>query len=319
MSKQQAWIGFWILALIWGSSYFFIRIAVRELAPFELVFIRTGIAAVGLNIVLLVTGKRWPRDRQGLGLLVFLGIVNTVLPFALISWSEQHVESGLASVLQATTALFTLVVAHFALADDRITVRKIIGVALGLIGVTILSSKTWAEGATISGEFGGVLAMIAASICYALGGTFARKWSRPTLEPIVVATGAMTIAAVATGLITYIGPYFGGPAPTPLVEMSTDVWQSALILGVLNTLLAYTVFYSVLKVLGPSRMSMITYVLPVVGIALGAMFLNEVVDERLLIGAVFILGGIAVVNLGGMMRERVMGVLKPQIVKTESR
>jgi drug/metabolite transporter (DMT)-like permease len=318
MSKQQAWIGFWILALIWGSSYFFIRIAVRELEPFELVFIRTGIAAVGLNIVLLFTGRRWPRDRQGLGLLVFLGIVNTVLPFALISWSEQHVESGLASVLQATTALFTLVIAHFALSDDKINLRKIIGVVLGLIGVVVLSSKTWAEGTAISGEFGGVLAMIVASICYALGGTFARKWSRPSLDPIVIATGAMTIAAIATGIITYIGPYFGGFVPTPFTKMSADVWQSALILGVLNTLLAYTVFYSVLKVLGPSRMSMITYALPVVGVALGALFLNEVVDERLLIGALFILGGIAVVNLGGMVRERVMGFFQPEVAKAEN-
>jgi len=99
MTTKQAWISFWILALIWGSSYLFIRIGVEQLPPFQLVFIRTAIAAVGLNLVVYGRGKRLPTDWHGWGDLLFLGIVNTVFPFALITWGETRIESGLASVL----------------------------------------------------------------------------------------------------------------------------------------------------------------------------------------------------------------------------
>ena len=116
MTTKQAWGAFWLLALIWGSSFLFIRIGVEQLPPFQLVFIRTGIAAIGLNIVVYWRGKRLPTDWRSAGNLLFLGAVNTVLPFALITWGETRIESGLASVLQGTAALFTLVIAHFAFA-----------------------------------------------------------------------------------------------------------------------------------------------------------------------------------------------------------
>ena len=106
MTNKQAWIGFWVLALIWGASYLFIRIGVTQIPPFQLVFIRTGIAAIGLNVVVYARGKRLPTDWRSISDLLFLGIVNTVFPFALITWGETHIESNLASILQGTTVLF---------------------------------------------------------------------------------------------------------------------------------------------------------------------------------------------------------------------
>src|SRR3954464_2150570 len=113
VTRQRAWIGFWVLAVIWGSSFLFIRIAVEQLSTFQLVFIRTGIAAVGLNIVVYLRGKRLPTDRAGVRDVVILGVVNTVIPFALITWGEKSIESGLAARLQATPAFFTLIIRHF--------------------------------------------------------------------------------------------------------------------------------------------------------------------------------------------------------------
>jgi len=174
-----------------GSSFLFIRIGVERIPPFQLVFIRTRIAAIGLNAVVLLRGKRLPTDWRGIRDLLFLGIVNTVFPFALITWGETHSESGLAAVLQGTAALFTLVVAHFALADERITLRKIAGLVIGFLGMVVLASRS-------------------------TGSTYSRKAIQNRLQPIVVAAGAMTVASIVTGIITYAMPAFGGPSPIQL-------------------------------------------------------------------------------------------------------
>ena len=245
MTNKQAWAGFCILALIWGSSFLFIRIGVEQLPPFQLVFIRTAIAAVGLNVVVLLRGKRLPTDRRGIGDLLFLGIVNTVFPFALITWGETHIESGLAAVLQGTAALFTLVVAHFAFADERITLRKIAGLLIGFLGVVVLASRS--TGGAVSNADAtlhllGQLAIVVASVCYAFGGAYSRKAIQKRLDPIVVAAGAMTVAAIATGIITYALPLAGGPVPVALAQLEPRVLGAILALGLINTFVAYLIF-----------------------------------------------------------------------------
>ena len=317
MTNKQAWIGFCILALIWGSSFLFIRIGVEQIPPFQLVFIRTGIAAIGLNAVVLLRGKRLPTDWHGIRDLLFLGIVNTVFPFALITWGETHIESGLASVLQGTAALFTLVVAHFAFADERITVRKIAGLLIGFLGVVVLASRS--TGGAVSNDDAtlhllGQLAIVVASLCYAIGGSYSRKAIQNRLEPIVVAAGAMTVASIITGVITYAMPLAGGPAPVNMTQLEPRVLGAILTLGLVNTFVAYLIFYSLVKALGAARTSMVTYVIPVVGLVLGAAFLSEQVDVRLLIGAVMILGSIGIVNLNiGSLFKR-STVASPAIV-----
>lgn len=319
MTTKQAWLGFWILALIWGSSYLFIRIGVEQLPPLQLVFIRTGIAALGLNLVIAAQGKRLPTDRRGLGALLFLGVVNTVFPFALITWGEQHIESGLASVLQGTTALFALVIAHFTFADERISWQKVIGLLIGFLGVVVLASRS--EGATVSNQSAslhllGQLAIVGSSLCYAIGGAYSRKAMQNRLEPLVVAAGAMTVAAVITGAMAYLAPVWGGMAPVPLAQLHFNTLGAVLMLGVVNTFVAYLVFYSLIAALGAARTAMITYVLPVVGLLLGAIFLREPVDLRLLVGAVLIIGSIGIVNLQwARWRGRRLAPIAPGTVK----
>jgi drug/metabolite transporter (DMT)-like permease len=300
MTSKQAWGSFWLLALIWGSSFLFIRIGVEQLPPFQLVFARTAIAAVGFHIVIALRGKRIPTDWRSLGDLIFLGILNTVLPFALITWGEIRIESGLASVLQGTAALFTLIVAHFSFADERITIRKLAGLLIGFLGVVVLASRSSEVGlapADSSAHLLGQLAVIGASLCYAVGGTYSRKAMQQRLDPSVVAAGAMSVAAVVSGAIAYTSPLWGGPAPIGFGQLAPNVLGATLALGLVNTFGAYLLFYPLVAALGSARTSMVTYVIPVVGLLLGAIFLRESIDLRLIIGAALIIGGIGIVNL----------------------
>lgn len=296
------WAGFWLVGLIWGSSFLLIRVGVEELAPFQLVFIRTGIAAVGLNIVMLLRGKRYPANLRALLPLIIIGIGNTAVPFALITWGEKSVESGLASVLQASASLFTLVIAHFTFADERITLQKAIGLLLGFVGVIVLASRSWADGQLVTGNFLGQLAIIGASLCYATFTTYSRKVIQNRFEPIVVSAGAMTAAAVVSGVAMLAAPLFGGQPATPLVDLSSEVLNSVLALGLVNTFVAYLFYYWIVQELGAARASMVTYVVPAVGLALGVIFLNELLDLRLIIGAGLIFVAIGVVNVGGLRR-----------------
>ncbi len=300
MTNKQAWIGFGILSLVWGSSYFFIRIGVEQLPPFQLVFIRTAIAAVGLNLVIYARGKRLPTDWPSMRDLLVLGILNTVLPFALITWGEVQIESSLASVLQGTAALFTLVAAHFLFADERITWRKLSGLLIGFAGVVILAGRSGdadLSGTTPRLHLLGQLAVVLASLCYAFGNTYGRKAMQNRLEPIVTAGGALTVAAVVTGIIAYGAPLVGGEPPLGLGELTPRVLGAVMTLGLLNTFVAYLIYYSLIAALGAARTSMVTYVIPVVGILLGTIVLHEQIDLRLLIGAILIVGSIAIVNL----------------------
>ena len=297
MTNQRAWVGFWVLAFIWGSSFLFIRIGVEQLSTFQLVFIRTGIAAVGLNLVVYLRGKRLPTDRAGICDVAILGVVNTVIPFALITWGEKSIESGLAAVLQATAALFTMIVAHFAFADERVTRRTVAGLVVGFAGVVVLASRgTAGDAVAVDGTLRvlGQLAIVVASFCYALGGVYSRKAIQRRLEPIVAAAGAMTVTAVISGVLTYTVPLVGGAAPVALAGLTPHVLGAILTLGVLNTFVAYLIFYATIETLGAARASMVTYVIPAVGLTLGALFLDEPVDLRLLTGAAMIVGSIGI-------------------------
>ncbi len=300
VTQRRAWIGFWILAFVWGSSFLFIRIGVEQLSTFQVVFVRTGIAALGLNLIVHLRGKRLPTDAAGLRDLLVVAIVNTVLPFALITWGEKTVESGLAAVLQGTAALFTMVVAHYAFHDERITARKIGGLVVGFLGLVVLASRSTTgevAGADPASHLLGQLAIVVACFCYALGSNYSRKAIQNRLDPIVLSAGAMTVTAIISGAICYALPLVGGPAPAPWGSLTPRVAGAMLALGLLNTFVAYLIFYSIVSTLGAGRASMVTYVIPAVGLALGALFLNERVDLRLLIGATMIVASIGIVNL----------------------
>ncbi len=287
--KQGAWAAFWLVGLIWGSSFMLIRVGVKEFQPAEVVLIRTFIAAVGLGLVILLRRIPLPTGWRMWRGLVIIGLGNVVAPFLLISWSELSITSGLAAVLQATAALFTLVVAHFMFADERMTPQKIVGLLVGFVGVVVLF------GGEIGGEnsLAGMLGMVAASFCYATFTSYSRRVIQGNVAPIVVAWATMVVAVIATAPLVFLAE--GGL--TPLNTVTADTLWAMLVLGLLNTFVAYLFYYFVVRELGASRASMVTYIVPVVGLVLGAAFLQEPVGEALLLGGCLIFTGIGLVNI----------------------
>lgn len=296
--NARAWTGFWLLGLIWGSSYLFIRISITGsgLFPgdnaggfniFEIVFIRTLIGALGLGAMVFRGRHSLPRDAETIRALVLIGLGNVVLPFLLITWGEQYISSSMAAVLQASTALFGLVIAHFLFADDRITLRKIVGLMTGFGGVVLLFQGN------LGGEqsLAGMAALVAASFCYAAFTSWGRKLIQRDIAPVVVATATMVVGAVVTGPMAL----FHGL--TPLQDFSPDALVAVLTLGLLNTFVGYSIYYFLVRELGVARTTMVTYVFPAVAVGLGALLLKEEISLVLVTGGALIIAGIAIVNL----------------------
>jgi drug/metabolite transporter (DMT)-like permease len=303
VSRKQAWAAFWLVGIIWGSSFLLIRIGVQEFTPVQVVFIRTAIAAIGLNTLLFLRGKRLPTDWRTVRPLIIIGLGNVVAPFLLISTGEQSIDSGIASVLQSTASLFTLVIAHFAFEDERITPQKIAGLITGFIGVVVLASREWKDGQIVMGGLLGQLAIVGASLCYATFTTYGRKVMRQNVEPLVLSTGTLTTAAVVTGIVALVAPLLTHDKPLSLsVERGTLL--AMLLLGFVNTFIAYIFYYSVVKELGAARASMVTYIVPVVGLILGVSVAGEIFDWRLGVGALLIFSGIGLVNLRMFQRSK---------------
>jgi len=296
---MRIWAGFWLVALIWGSSFMLIRVGVEFVHPLHLVFIRTGIAAVGLSLLVIVFRRPIPRDTKTILSLVTIGLINTLLPFLLITWGETHIESSIASVLQATAALFTLVIAHFTFVDERMSPRKVIGLLCGFAGVVVLAARSSQGGVETSSDLQlqGQIAIVLASLCYAGGATFSRTVIQGKVEPVVLSAIAMLTAAIASAILIGIGTAANlMPAHVP-VDLKPDALIAILVLGVVNTFVAYLIFYEIVRTLGAARASMVTYIVPAVGLLLGVVFLNEKLDIYIIMGAGLIFVAIGIVNI----------------------
>lgn len=312
---KRAWIYFWVVSVIWGSSFLFMRVGVEELPAAQMAFTRVGIAAVCMNIVLLLTRRRYPTNRRTLLLLLLLGMVNTGLPFTLLAWGEQTVESGMTGVLQAITPVFAVIIAHFAFADERITPMKILGIAISFGGILVLTSRDMATGSGFGADLSGEIAILVASLCYGIGTNFSRKMLKERApDTIVVAAVTMTGASLITLVLMFALPLLGDRAPVAYTSLSSDVLQIALVLGFVNTFVAYLMFYTVIVDLGAARASMVTYVIPLISVALGALFLQELIDARLVIGSALILIGLVLVNgwLRPLLQRRRFAAKQPR-------
>ena len=293
--KNRDWAAFWTLGLIWGSSFLWIKIAVQDVGPFTLVGWRLLIGLLGLGVVLLVRRPTLPRDRRVLGMLALLGITNTALPFVLISWGEQSIDSAVASILNGTVPLFAMVIAHRSMAEERITASRLGGLLTGFLGVVILMAGEMGPAGVRQGVLGQA-AVLTAAVLYAWSAVFARKnlhGQNPMVQaflPLIVAdlfiwTGAVALEAPA------------------LVPTSSLTWLALLWLGLLGSCVAYLLYFYLLHSIGPTRAAMVTYVFPVVGLVLGVVFLQETVDLSLLLGAALVVVGILIVNGAATVQE----------------
>ena len=282
------WALFVVLGFMWGSSYLFIRIGVDEgLRPLTLVMLRLVFGFAMLAAVVLVARQPLPRSRRIAGHLVVMAVLNIVIPFWLITFGEQTVDSSLASILNATVPLFTIVLAASFLHDEPITVNRLVGLAVGFVGVVLLTSRGLAEMAAGGGV--GELALVLSSVSYAAGNVYARRNFRG-IAPMAVAVSQVGIALVITTILAFAieNPLSATITPTAAFAI---VW-----LGLLGSGMAYLLFFRMLSRWGSTRSSLVAYLLPIWGIVLGVIVLNERIDARVLAGTVLVIGGVALVS-----------------------
>jgi drug/metabolite transporter (DMT)-like permease len=286
--KSKEWVWFVALGMIWGSSFLWIKVAVQEVDPFTLVGWRLLFGALGMLVVLVVRRPAFPRQRSTWLAMVVMGMINTALPFVLISWGEKSIDSAVASILNSTVPLFTLVIAHFFLHDDRISVPKVVGLAVGFLGVLTLLVRDLEPGGFRSGALGQAAVLLAA-ISYASASVFGRRTMRE-VSPLVQAFVPMVAAdAVVWSAATQVG----SPGVLPGLPIT---WVALLWLGLLGSCVAYLLYFHLLHAVGATRATMVTYLFPVVGVAVGVLFLGEHADWHLVAGALLVVGSIAIVN-----------------------
>jgi drug/metabolite transporter (DMT)-like permease len=286
---MKNWSIFGLLGVIWGSSFLLIKLAVDDLGPLPLVSIRIGLAALVMVGFLRLTHRHLPTGRQERIALVVVGVMNTAMPFTLITWGEKNIDSGLATVLNATTPLFTLLLAHMLLADDRITVPKAVGLVVGFLGVIVLASRDTASSSP--NPFSGQLAVLVASGCYALSAITIRRYLRG-VDRFTIAGVSLIVGGITMVLITLATVH---PLPDVRHVGITTIF-AIITLALVNTVVAYFLFYHLIDVWGATRTTLVTYVMPPIGVTLGAIFLDETVDWKIAVGAALILGGIVAAN-----------------------
>jgi drug/metabolite transporter (DMT)-like permease len=280
------WLVFLALGLMWGSSYLFIRFGLDTLTPFTLVALRLAIGGAVLWAVLLVAREPLPRDGRTYANLGLLSVFSILIPFSLITWAELAVPSSLAAILTAPVPLFTIVIAGFALRDEPITLNRVVGLVVGFIGVAVIT------GGSLTGLGENLLpqlALLGAAASYAVGGVIARR-TTTHLRPMVPAAFQVLFGFL---MATVLAVTLERPLT---LEYTAEAVGSVLWLGVLGSGLAYLAFFRLITAWGATRTSLVAYVLPVVGIALGVVFAGEVVDLRTLLGAALVIGGVALVN-----------------------
>jgi drug/metabolite transporter (DMT)-like permease len=292
MSTRPRWVlpaAFVLLGLIWGSSFAWIKIAVADVPPATLVAWRMTLGAAGMLAV--IVAFRLPRPR-GMGEwlpLVVLGAVNAAIPIFLISWGQQWVDSGTAAVLNSLTPIFSLVIAGLALRVEPVTSLRVIGLLLGFVGAAILASRQLELRADAAGLIG-ALAVVLAAFSYAVGASYARHRIQRG-HRYVVAGGTLLFAAVDAWVLALLAD--GGVVlPTEVSAIVAIAW-----LGIMGSFVAYLLFFFLIEHLGATMASMVTYLFPVVGVALGVLVLGEPMDLRLAGGTILVLIGIVVVSL----------------------
>ncbi|KAA3654360.1 MAG: EamA family transporter [Chloroflexi bacterium] len=285
-----------LLAGLWGPSFLFIKVAVETIPPITLVAGRVGIAAVLLLIYLYAQGGRLPREWAVWRHLAIIAMVHNAIPFMLFSWSEQYIDSAIASILNGTTPLFTIVLAHFFTVDDKLTPAKLTGTLIGFGGLILLMLPSFTDGVQLTTL--GVLGVALAAALYGVAIVYSRKYLSD-LPPLVAPTGQMIMATVyVLPLSLLVERPFLLPPPS-----AQSLW-SLLALAVLGTAVAFVVYYRLIAVADASYVSMTTYLIPIVGVVLGLVVLNEQLTWHSYVGCGLILFGVMVVN--GVLRVGVV-------------
>jgi drug/metabolite transporter (DMT)-like permease len=282
------WAALVLLSVIWGGSFFFGKIAIAEIPPLTMVLARVGIGAAALVVIAQIRGISIPLDWPLARAFAVLGLISNVIPFGLIAWSQQHIPSGLSSILNAATPLFTVLVAQAFTRDEKLTPSRLVGVGLGFAGVAVMM------GPALLGQLGGhqlpaQLAAIGATISYGCASVYGKRFR--ALPPLGVAIGQLTASTlILAPLVALIERPWELPTP------STHVLAAVTALGVLSTGIAFIMYFRILARNGATNISLVTFLVPVSAILLGALVLGEALEPREFAGFGLIALGLAAID-----------------------
>lgn len=277
------------LATVWGGSFFFNGIAVRELPVFTVVVSRVALAAIILLVLLRLRGERMPRGRRVWAAFFGMGLLNNAIPFSLIVWGQQHIASGVASILNASTPLFTVILAHFLTNDERMTGGKFAGVLIGLVGVAVMigSDALRDLGVHVVAQF----MCLAGAVSYAFAGIYGRRFRAMGISPMSTATGQVVASSlILLPLMMVVDQPWTLPVPS--------VTAIGALIGVaaISTALAYVLYFRILATAGATNLLLVTFLIPVSAILLGTLFLGEVLLPRHFAGMALIGAGLAAID-----------------------
>jgi drug/metabolite transporter (DMT)-like permease len=290
------WVMLLCLSVLWGGSFFFTEIAIEELPPLTIALLRVGLAAIILNVVTRGMRLRLPADGRIWIAFCGVGLLNNAVPFSLIAWGQTHIAGGLASILNATAPLWTVVVAHFVTADEKMTGSRLFGVLLGFLGVVVMIGPEALTG--LATNLLAQLTVLAAALSYAFAGVLGRRFKRMGVAPILAATGQVTASTLmllpAAVLVD---------RPWDLNLPSPHTWGALFGIASLSTALAYVLYFRLLETAGATNLLLVTLLIPVSAIILGSTLLAEHLDPTILPGMALIALGLAAID-GRLLKFR---------------
>ncbi|MCK5154188.1 MAG: DMT family transporter [Spirochaetales bacterium] len=291
------WLLLMLLSFLWGGSFFFNEIVLRQLSPFTLVFARVFMAAVFLWVFIIFSrGRRSASPTKFSGQFVIvsmvLGFFNNFVPFSLIVWGQQYIEGGEASIINAAAPLFSAILGQFIRGGEKLTKNRIIGLIVGWFGVFLLVGQS---GFSESGNIlYGRLAVLGASLCYALGALYGKRFNFP---PMVLSAGMLSAAAI------YLLPFvifFDEPWG---IHLHTGTLLSMISLSLFSTALAYLIYFKLLARVGATNLLLVTFLIPLTALILGMVFLGETPGWRAYLGFGIITAGLLIVD-GRFVRKK---------------
>ena len=286
-----------LLGIIWGASFLFIKVALPTVPPLTIVLVRTCLAGAALYAVARHRGLKMPSPGPVWLSFLVMGLFNGAIPYSLISWGEQYIEAGLAAILNSLMPLFTVTIAHIVTGDERFSPRKGLGLVLGLSGVVLVMGPSVLAG--LGSHILGQLAMAGAAASYAVAVVYGKKLSGE--RPLILATGQMIggsllIAPLSLG---FDRPWTLTPTLPALASLAA--------LGLLGTAVAYIIYYRLLPQIGATRLSLVTYIIPVSGVFWGWLVLSERLHPSAFAGLGLILASVTAVGRGSVQDGSLSG------------
>jgi drug/metabolite transporter (DMT)-like permease len=278
-----------ILSILWGGAFALIEVGLRSFPPTTLVFIRIGFAVPPLLLALKLMGEKLPTDFASWRMLAAIGLLNCALPFMLFFWGQQYLDSGYASILNATTPLWSVPIAHFMTSDERATPARIVGVLFGMAGIIVMVGPDASKG--LSQNLLAQIACLVSTVFYCIAAIYGRRLSQAKMAPMVIATGQ-----------TMMGALFLIPAmmiidqPLTLPMPRLDASLAGLTLALLSTALAYGLYFKLIDRAGASNATLVAFIMPILAVLLGIAFLNETLNVGQIAGAALIAVGLATID-----------------------